>query len=77
MQFQKEHMSENRKYSGMKKKTHYFPKYCSIKFVKFIFELHFGDSNINTRFVPFSSIVGARKLLDYIYMKKCICRNRR
>ena len=50
----------------------------SEKFIKFIFELHFGGSKINTRVVPFSSIVDAgRKLLDYIYMKKYICQNMR
>ena len=47
-----------------------------MEFIKFIFELHFGGSKINTRVVPFS-IVGVGKLLDYIYMKKCICQNLR
>ena len=51
--------------------------FYSVKFIKFIFELHFGDSKINTRVVPFSSIVGVWKLLDNIYMKKCICQNMR
>ena len=60
----------------MKKKTNYFLKYCRIYKIYF-FDLHFGGSKINTRVVPFSSIVGAGKLLDYIYMKKCICQNMR
>ena len=57
------------------KKTNNFQN--SVKFIKFIFELHFGGSKINSRVVPLSSIVSAGKLLDYIYMKKCICQNMR
>ena len=53
-------------------KTNYFPN-----FLKFIIKLHFVESKINCRVVPFSSIVGAGKLLDYIYMKVCICQNMR